>query len=62
MTGSLGALSGSSRGKVHRVGEGEGRSIEEVWCRWKEKVLAAAEKGIRREKLWRGQKDGGQTR
>ena len=40
----------------------EGCLIEEVWRRWKEKVLAAAEKGIGRKKWWRGQRDGSQTR
>ena len=55
---SLRALAGSSGGKVHmwerevRVIDEvwEGWLIEEVWHRWKEKVLAAAEEGIRRKK------------
>ena len=54
---SLGALSGSSQEfigwekEVRVIGEvREGCLIEEVWCRWKENVLAAAEKGAGRGK------------
>ena len=28
-----------------------GGIVEEVWCRWKEKVIAAAEKGVSRKKV-----------